>query len=171
MSPHQLTTTRSVITRRLAAPRERVFRAWTEAEHLHRWFFPGHAEDTPPHVQVDLRVGGRYCITRYAPDGTITAMVGGVYHEVEPPVKLVFSWAWEAPQPDTSETLVTVEFHDVEGVTEIVVTHEHCPGLTGQEEHTIGWICCLERLLQLVEGTSPHAAVAAPAETLMHREA
>ena len=164
MSPHQLSTTRNVIKRRLAAPRERVFRAWTEADHLQRWFFPGSAADAPPHVQVDLRVGGRYCITRYAPDGTITAMVGGVYHEVEPPVKLVFSWAWEAPHPDTAETLVTVEFHDVDGATEIVVTHEHCPGLTGQEEHTIGWICCLERLLQLVEGAAPHALVAASAD-------
>ena len=160
MSPRQLTATRSVIKRHLAVPRERVFQAWTEAEHLQRWFFPGSTADALPHVQVDLRVGGRYCITRYAPDGTITAMVGGVYHEVEPPTKLVFSWAWEAPNPDTSETLVTVEFHDLNGATEIVITHERFPALTGQEEHTIGWVCCLERLVQLVEEASPRVAAA-----------
>jgi uncharacterized protein YndB with AHSA1/START domain len=140
---------RAVIKRRFGAPRERVFRAWTEAQHLQRWFFPGAATGPPPQVEVDLRVGGRYCITRYAADGTITAMVGGTYYEVQPPAKLVFSWAWEAPEADLSETLVTVEFHEADDATEIVVTHERIPA--GPEEHVIGWICCLERLTQLVD--------------------
>ena len=104
-----------------------------------------------PHAEVDLRVGGRYCITMHTPDGDITAMVGGTYHEVHPPEKLVFSWAWEAPQPDSSETLVTVELHDVKGETEIIITHESFPSQTGPEEHTIGWNCALERFILLVE--------------------
>ena len=146
-------TTRAVIRKRFAAPRERVFRAWTDAEHLRHWFFPGSAAASVPQVKVDLRVGGRYCITKYAPDGAIEAIVGGTYHEVQPPVKLVFSLVWEAPDPDPLETLVTVEFHEVDGMTEIVVTHERLPALTGQEGPTIGWNCCLERLAQLVEAT------------------
>src|SRR5262245_13346057 len=153
MKPGSLATTRAVIRKRVAAPRERVFRALTDAEHLRHWFFPGSAAAPVPQVEVDLRVGGRYCITKYAPDGAIEARVGGTYHEVQPPVKLVFSWVWEAPAPDLSETLITVEFHEVDGVTEIVVTHERLPALTEQERHTIGWICCLERLAQLVETT------------------
>jgi len=161
MRTRHLATTRAVIRRRLAAPRERVFRAWTQAEHLQRWFFPGPADGAIPHAEVDLRVGGRYCITKYAPDGTITAMVGGTYHEVQPPVKLVFSWAWEAPLPEPAETLVTVEFHEVDGVTEIVVTHERLSALTAQEGHTIGWICCLDRLAQLVEQTLSHRLLVA----------
>jgi uncharacterized protein YndB with AHSA1/START domain len=79
---------------------------------------------------------------------------------VQPPVKLMFSWAWEAPAPDTSETLVTVEFLDVDGATELVITHERIPAFTGQEEHTIGWVCCLERLAQLVEAASLHPILA-----------
>jgi uncharacterized protein YndB with AHSA1/START domain len=153
MKPGSLATTRAVIRKRFAAPRERVFRAWTDAEQLRHWFFPGSAAAPVPQVEVDLRVGGRYCITKYAPDGAIEARVGGTYHEVQPPVKLVFSLVWEAPDPDPSETLVTVEFHEVDGMTEIVVTHERFSALTGQEGPTIGWHCCLERLAQLVEAT------------------
>jgi uncharacterized protein YndB with AHSA1/START domain len=141
----------AMIKRRIAAPRERVFQAWTEAEHLRRWFFPTVDGNPVPHAEVDLRVGGRYRITLHAPDGNVTAMVGGTYHEVLPPAKLVFSWAWEAPQPDPSETLVTIELHEIRGETEIIITHEHFPEPTAQERHTIGWNCCLERLTQLVE--------------------
>ena len=88
-------------------------------------------------------------------------MVVGTYHEVQPPVKLVFSLVWEAPDPNPSETLVTVEFHGVDGMTEIVVTHERWPALPGQEGHTIGWNCCLERLAQLVETASPQYVLVA----------
>src|SRR5262245_29890544 len=45
------------------------------------------------------------------------------------------------------------EFHEVDGMTEMVVTHERWPALTGQEGPTIGWHCCLARLAQLVEAT------------------
>jgi uncharacterized protein YndB with AHSA1/START domain len=80
-------------------------------------------------------------------------MVVGTYYEVQPPVKLVFSWVWAVPDPDPSETLVTVEFHEVEGMTEVMVTHARWPALTGQEGPTIRWHCCLTRLAQLVEAT------------------
>jgi uncharacterized protein YndB with AHSA1/START domain len=159
MSVDKEVVERAVIKRRVTAPRERVFQAWTKAEHLQRWFFPSTNGEAMPHVEVDLRVGGRYRITMQAPDGDITAMVGGTYHEVHPPEKLVFSWAWEAPQPDSAETLVTVELHDIQGETDIIITHERCPGVTGQEEHTIGWNCSLERLILLVqEGSTLHAS-------------
>jgi uncharacterized protein YndB with AHSA1/START domain len=159
MSIHKGVATRAVIKRRVAAPRERVFQAWTTAEHLQRWFFPSLEGEVLPQAEVDLRVGGHYRITMHAPDGDIMAMVGGTYHEVHPPEKLVFSWTWEAPQPDTSETMVTVELHEVQDETEIVITHERFPGLIGQEEHTIGWNCCLERLILLAEeGSALHVS-------------
>jgi uncharacterized protein YndB with AHSA1/START domain len=142
---------RAVIRRRIAASRERVFQAWTKAEHLQRWFFPSVNGDAVPRVEVDLRVGGRYRIAMHTPDGNIAAMVGGTYYEVHPPEKLVFSWTWEAPQPDASETLVTVELHEVQGETEVVITHEHLSDPAAQEQHGIGWNCSLERLTYVVE--------------------
>ena len=161
MSLREDVVSRAVIKRRIAAPRERVFQAWTSAEHLQRWFFPGTDGDAMPQADVDLRVGGRYRITMYAPDGNITAMVGGTYREVQPPEKLVFSWAWEAPRPEASETLVTVELHEVQGATEIIITHEHFPEPAAHARHTIGWNCSLERLTQLVEGASSHRLLVA----------
>jgi uncharacterized protein YndB with AHSA1/START domain len=154
----------AVIKRRVAAPRERVFQAWTKAEQLQRWFFPIVDGDAVPQAEVDLRVGGRYHITMHAPDGNITAMVGGTYYEVYPPEKLVFSWVWEAPEPEASETLVTVELHEVEGETEIIVTHEHLDDPTAPPQHTIGWNCSLERLTQLVEAGASHRALVAQSD-------
>jgi uncharacterized protein YndB with AHSA1/START domain len=77
MSLRKDVAVRAVIKRRVAAPRERVFQAWTDAEHLRRWFFPSVDGNAVPHAEVDLRVGGHYRITLQAPDGNITAMVGG----------------------------------------------------------------------------------------------
>jgi uncharacterized protein YndB with AHSA1/START domain len=158
MSLRKDVAVRAVIKRHIAAPRERVFQAWTNAEHLQRWFFPSVDGDAVPRAEVDLRVGGHYRISMHAPDGNITAMVGGTYHEVHPPEKLVFSWAWEAPEPEPSETLVTVELHEVQGETEIIVTHEHFPDPTVEAKHIIGWNCSLERLTQLVAVGSSYQA-------------
>jgi uncharacterized protein YndB with AHSA1/START domain len=154
MSLYKDVAGRAVIKRRIAASRERVFQAWTTAEHLQRWFFPSIDGDAVPQAEVDLRVGGRYRIAMHTPDGDIRAMVGGTYHEVHPPEKLVFSWAWEAPEPEPSETIVTVELREVQGETEVIITHEHVSDLSAQETHTIGWNCSLERLTRLVEVAS-----------------
>lgn len=54
-------------------------------------------------------------------------MVRGIYQEVTPPVRLVFSWRWEVPPLDEADTLVTVEFRDLGESTEVVVTHECLP--------------------------------------------
>ena len=153
MSLYKDVAGRAVIKRRIAASRERVFQAWTTAEHLQRWFFPSIDGDAVPRAEVDLRVGGRYRIAMHAPDGNIRAMVGGTYHEVHPPERLVFSWAWEAPEPEPAETVVTVELHEVQGETEVIITHEHISD-PAHETHAIGWNCSLGRLTQLVEATS-----------------
>ena len=52
------------------------------------------------------------------------------------------------------ETLVTVEFHDVGGATEVVLTHEYFPDTNMRDEHSNGWSGCLEQLAKLVEGAS-----------------
>jgi uncharacterized protein YndB with AHSA1/START domain len=161
MSLRNDVASRAVIKRRVAAPRERVFQVWTEAEHLQRWFFPSVNGQAVPHAEVDLRVGGHYRITMHTAAGDIAAMVGGTYYEVHPPTKLVFSWAWEAPQPDVSETLVTVELHELAGETEIIITHEQRPDPTSGDKHTIGWICALDRLTQLVEADLTYSPIVA----------
>jgi len=135
------------ITRTFPAPHEKVFQAWTDPKALTRWFAPSDEYATPL-VEVDLRVGGKYRIEMKAPDGEVHK-VGGLYREVKPPEKLVFTWAWEpgatCGTPDY-ETLVTVEFHARGNSTEIVLTHEGFIDSTERDKHNLGWAGCLNRL-------------------------
>lgn len=87
------------LTRTFAAPRAAVFRAWTDPERLKQWWGPpGYAT---PAVELDLRVGGRYRIgMRKLPDGDVFYL-SGVYQEVRPPERLVYTWRWESERPAT----------------------------------------------------------------------
>ena len=130
------------ITRTYAAPREKVFRAWTDPEVMKKWFAPSD-EFVVPEVEIDAKVGGRYRIVMRAPDGEYHR-VGGVYREYSPPAKLVFSWAWE--RTPEHESLVTIEFKDLGKSTELTLTHEHFADEAARDKHQQGWNGCLERL-------------------------
>ncbi len=136
------------LTRTYSAPREEVFRAWTEPETLKRWFAPSDEFSTPI-AEVDLRVGGAYRIGMKPPDQEDMFIVVGTYREVQPPERLVFTWSWEEGM-DVGETLVTVEFRDLGGSTEVVLTHELFPNEQARDKHNEGWSGCLERLEKIL---------------------
>lgn len=144
MATQQHTTVTLRLARTFAAPRERVFRAWTTPEELKRWSAPG--DYTNPLVEVDLRVGGRYKIRMQAPNGAAHTAVG-VYQVVDPPRKLVYTWQWEGE--GSEETLVSVEFHDRGGSTEVVLVHERFPNDEARAQHEMGWTGCLDKLAKL----------------------
>jgi uncharacterized protein YndB with AHSA1/START domain len=76
-------------------------------------------------------------------------LVGGTYREIDPPRRLVLTWRWEA-NADGQDSIVTVDFHDEDGATEIVLTHE---GLVSPEErhgHQHGWVGCFDKLAAAV---------------------
>ena len=129
------------------AERKKVFRAWTDPEELKKWWGPeGYAT---PSAEVDLRVGGKYRLgMRKLPDGEIFYL-SGIYREVRPPERLVYTWSWEA-QPEHGETLVTVEFREVGDSTEVVLTHERFPTEKTRDDHNRGWSGCLDRLAKLL---------------------
>ena len=131
------------VRRTFQAPRERVFRAWTSAEELKRWHAP--PLHTTSLAEVDPRVGGRYRIHMLAPDGA-EHRVTGVYREIDPPKKLVFTWTWEGSA--MGDTLVTVEFLDRGATTELILTHELFPSEDARDQHEAGWNGVLDRLAQ-----------------------
>lgn len=132
------------LKRRFEAEREKVFQAWTEPEALKRWFGPPGYEATL--VEMDLRVGGRYRVgMKKLPDGEVF-YTHGIYREVRPPARLVYTWAWERSDMDVGETLVTVEFLDQGAQTEVVLTHNLFPNDEGRDKHLQGWQGCLDRL-------------------------
>ncbi len=137
------------IIRTFAAPRDRVFQAWTDPEKLKLWWGP--PGFTTPVAEVDLRVGGRYRFgMKKSPDGELFYL-SGAYREVRPPEKLVYTWRWENEAP-ASETLVTVEFRSLGGSTEVVLTHEMFANRHERDQHEMGWTGCLERLVAVLAG-------------------
>ncbi len=142
-SPKASPETTLHLTRTFAAPREKVFRAWTEPEELKRWWGPeGYAT---PIAEVDLQVGGKYRLgMRKLPEGDLFYLVG-TYREVRRPEKLVYTWSWEG-QADFGETLVTVEFRDRGPSTEVVLTHALFRTEKARQDHDKGWNGCLDRL-------------------------
>jgi uncharacterized protein YndB with AHSA1/START domain len=73
------------VSRTLHAPRELVFRAWTSAEHVKRWFAP--TEYTVPEARVDARAGGAFEVIMRAPDG-VEHWARGVFVEITPNERL-----------------------------------------------------------------------------------
>ena len=99
------------VTRTFAAPREAVYEAWTDPEHLKQWWGPEGMD--APVAELDVRSGGKYRTCMRSPDGKQEMWVGGEYVEVSPPQRLVFTWAWEHDTSADRETLVKVEFRDL----------------------------------------------------------
>lgn len=135
------------------APLERVFAAWTEPELLQKWW-GAHESFSAPIAEVDLRVGGKYRLGMLEPGKDAPYVCYGFYREVTPPEKLVFTWTWEMMPGDDSgftpaETLVTVEFIDKGGSTEVVLTHEQFTDEHMRDEHQGGWGGCLDGLERL----------------------
>jgi uncharacterized protein YndB with AHSA1/START domain len=146
-----MSTTTITIARTVAATPERVFAAWTDAEQLAAWWWPQLGGTT---YDVDARLGGRFRIHSSGIGATVT----GVYTEVEPPRRLVFTWSWEdegEPEAVVEDTVV-VTFEPDDGGTLVTVAHTsvaHVPE-GGAEQ---GWNDVIDRLVrvwQVAEGQS-----------------
>ena len=142
------------IKRTYAAPRDKVFRAWTDPKELTSWFAPSDDYSTPL-AEVDLRVGGSYRIQMKTADG-VTYTVKGAYREVRPPERLVFTWAWVGEPcggrglTEFYDTLVTLEFRTVPEGTEMIVRHEYFLSKDERDKHSEGWTGCLDRLSKVL---------------------
>ena len=143
------------IIRIIDAPREDVFRAWTEPEQIRSWWGPG--EFTCPEAEVDLRPGGSYRIAMQ-PSAGEPFIVGGTYREVDRPSRLLYTWRWETgPAADGSESLVSVEFNDRGGQTELVLTHTEFPASHGPAPYEMGWQGGLDKFEVLFAGSGVDA--------------
>jgi uncharacterized protein YndB with AHSA1/START domain len=104
------------ITRVLEAPRERVWREWTEPERFADWF-GGEAEVPAATVRMDVRKGGRWRLVMLAGPDRREIRWKGEYLEVEEPERLVFT---VSDRPDEVYELVTVVLTDLgDGRTEM----------------------------------------------------
>jgi uncharacterized protein YndB with AHSA1/START domain len=150
MTTQLISQTALRIQRDFKAPRERVFRALTNAAALGKWFAVAEGYTTPI-AEVDLRIGGRYRLGMKPPDDGPLLIVGGVYQLIQPPEKLIFTWGWEAAGSDEPESLVTVELFDLGDDTQVVLTHEQFLTPEARDQHGDGWQGCFNRLALALE--------------------
>ncbi len=138
-----------VITRVFDAPRELVFKAWTDPKHVAEWWGP--KGFTNPICELDLRPGGAIRIDMRGPDGVVYPMKG-VFHEIVEPERLVVTTsAFEDQEGNPQlEVLNTVTFAEYNGKTKLTLravvvksAPEVAAALDGMEE---GWSQSLERL-------------------------
>lgn len=129
------------LKRRLNAPPERVYAAWTDPQKLKRWFGPEEIEML--RANVDARVGGRFRMVMRGTDGEAHE-VSGVYREVVANEKLVFTWAWRStPERDS---LVTVLIKPDGAGSQLTLIHEQFFDEAARDRHEHGWTGCLNKL-------------------------
>jgi uncharacterized protein YndB with AHSA1/START domain len=135
------------IRRVFPAARPAVFEAFTDPDILMKWWGP--KGFTIPSLDYEPRVGGGYRI-EMKPPGADPFYLRGEFQEVDPPERLAYSFAWEQPDPDDVENLVTLSFEDLSGST--VVLLDHAPFKTEARRELLrgGWTDSLDKLEQLL---------------------
>ena len=135
-----------IVRRKVRAPVERVFAAWTEPEQLKRWWGPTSVEC--PEAAVDLRVGGAFRIANRFPDGQVV-WISGEFELIEPPVKLIYTWRLGAPGAEAER--VTVNFERDGASTMVVLIHTRIASPEARRRHEEGWHGCLDGLVEVLE--------------------
>lgn len=137
------------IERVFAAPIGEVFDAWTSAELLRRWYPPGPDWDTPV-AEVDLRVGGTLRLVMRSPGGEEFGG-SGVYREITPPTRLVFTWQWDRSDIGTGTQVVEVDLiEQADGSTRVVMRNRGLRDEPSRESHLDGWEGSFDNLARLL---------------------
>lgn len=137
-----------VLERTFDAPRELLFGMWTDEKHFSQWCAPARFEITDS--RVDARRGGVWWSLMRAPDGE-ECRVSGVYREVAPPERLVFTYAHETPDGERGpETLVTVTFEAQGKRTRLTLHQATFDTVENRVAHSMGWGECFERLAEYI---------------------
>jgi uncharacterized protein YndB with AHSA1/START domain len=150
------------ITRVFDAPRELVWKAWTDPERVMHWWGPKNF--TAPVSKIDLRVGGKYlsCMRGAGPDGVVRDFWStGVYREIVPQKRLVCTdsfadekgnvvpashYGMEGEWP--LELLITVTFEETGGKTKMTLLHEGMPAGQMSELAEAGWNESFDKLAE-----------------------
>lgn len=150
-----------VITRIFDAPRELVWKAWTEPERVKRWWGP--KVFTAPFIKIDLRVGGKYLYAMRSPDDK-NFWSTGVFREIDPLKRIVvtdsfadekgnvvpashYGMNWDWPL----EVQVTVTFEKQGGRTKLSLQYELTPPKEMIDPMTAGWNESFDKLTEVLK--------------------
>lgn len=133
------------VTRRLDAPRDVVWRAWTDPKELAHWLFPHGATTPPESISAEVRVGGAFRYTMIADDTGEKYPTECVYLEVVEPERLQFTWA-EPGVPIDSAPVATVTLLERDEQTELIFHLRGIAGRPGDDDVHDGWSEALDNL-------------------------
>jgi uncharacterized protein YndB with AHSA1/START domain len=129
------------LTRDLSAPLEQVWRAWTEAEQVRRWF-GSDPRGTVRSAELDVRPGGRFAVTFVDGDG-LEHTCRGTYLVVEPMQRLAFTWTWDS-EPGV-ETEVRLVLRPARSGTEMSFEHARLSPISAHD-YEAGWSRTFDKL-------------------------
>lgn len=136
-----------VLTRVFDAPRELVFKVWTESEHLERWQNAPQGFSVISHER-DFRIGGHFRICMRSPEG-VDHWLQGVYREIVAPERLSFTHVWlNAEGNPIQETLMTISLAECDGKTRLTLHQTGFKSVASRDGHMVGWNSTLERLAE-----------------------
>ncbi|HET7319429.1 MAG TPA: SRPBCC domain-containing protein [Nitrospirota bacterium] len=148
------------IARIFDAPRELMWKAWTDPEHLKKWWGPKYF--TAPYSMIDLRVGGRYLHAMRGPDGK-DYWSTGIYREIVPLERFVCTDSFADDKGNVVpashygmagdwplELRVKVTFEDLGGRTKMTLRHEGIPAGPMLEQCEIGWSESFDKLAEYI---------------------
>ena len=125
------------LQRKFPVAPEKVWRAWTDPQALKQWFGPSGRHQPVAVADVDLRVGGRFRLVFGGPDGD-EHEAAGVYKEVQPHRKLVFTWCWPRTTPDRISQITILLRAEGNG-TDMEFRHEQFFDAAARDGHLRGW--------------------------------
>ena len=139
-----------VLHRKFAVAPEKVWRAWTDPQAVGRWWGP-EAGDPVSLAELDVRVGGRFRIVFGGPEGRLHECAG-LYKEVAPNRKLVFTWCWPNSTPERVSQ-ITIVLRAEGGGTDMEFRHEQFFDAAARDGHQRGWTATFAKLEQYLKAT------------------
>jgi uncharacterized protein YndB with AHSA1/START domain len=149
-TPAQAADQQVVVTRTFDAPREAVFKAWTDPDEVAAWYGPAQCDTPRERINIDLRVGGRYELTMVQRDGGREFAIGYEIVELVEPELIVLR---SDPMPGLgmhAPTVTRVELEALGGQTRMTLTDGPYPEGGGHAE--AGWNSAFDKLAALVAG-------------------
>jgi uncharacterized protein YndB with AHSA1/START domain len=149
-----------VVSRMFDAPRRQVFAAWTDPDQAAYWWGPRGFVSIS--CAMEVRPGGSWRRVMRSPAGSLH-VARGVYREIVPPERLVFTFAWEDAEGRTRpETLVTVTLAECANKTLLVLRQALFETVAACDAHADGWTSCLERFAAYLASVQQEDTDAAP---------
>ena len=150
------------MVRKIQAPIQAVYAAWTEPRLIAKWLAPG--DDAVTSVTTDLRRGGRYRIEGQHVEGRAYS-ISGTYLELSPDRRIAMSWTYDGPvsalKGDTSTLIAEFRALDAHS-TELTLTHEKHQDREAAEITRVSWNSCITKLEGVAETQCRDAGVDQP---------